>query len=261
FDEELEAPIEDQPLPVDASPTALLPGYIADSNPEEDEEDPEEDLADYPADEETMMIMIKNARNKRKWEGNHNGSSSRKNKGHKVPRAYTSWPINKKAYAGSLPLYNQCKFYHNGPCTIKCRNYKKVGHIIQNYRTPATTGNQQTPTCYECGSLRHYRSECPIAKFQKRIDMIHGGVRASKPKNNQNQQQPKRGKKLAELTLQGTGRRNMTADLSRCVLNATIAMMVHVLPNSLSATDLAICPMTVGVLQMPILLTTKGALG
>ncbi|GKB40267.1 hypothetical protein Tco_0885209, partial [Tanacetum coccineum] len=42
-----EAPIEDQPLPADASPTALSPGYVADSNPEED---PEENHADYPAD-------------------------------------------------------------------------------------------------------------------------------------------------------------------------------------------------------------------
>ncbi|GJV51471.1 hypothetical protein Tco_1447212 [Tanacetum coccineum] len=49
-DEELEAPMEDQPLPVDASPTALSPGYIADSDSEEDEEDPEEDPADHPAD-------------------------------------------------------------------------------------------------------------------------------------------------------------------------------------------------------------------
>ncbi|GJW59471.1 hypothetical protein Tco_0108806 [Tanacetum coccineum] len=42
-----EAPLEDQPLPADASPTALSPGYVADSDPEED---PEEDHADYPAD-------------------------------------------------------------------------------------------------------------------------------------------------------------------------------------------------------------------
>ncbi|GKA67340.1 hypothetical protein Tco_0767148, partial [Tanacetum coccineum] len=42
-----EAPWEDQPLPVDASPVALSPGYVADSDPEED---PEEDHADYPAD-------------------------------------------------------------------------------------------------------------------------------------------------------------------------------------------------------------------
>ncbi|GJT10950.1 hypothetical protein Tco_0857992 [Tanacetum coccineum] len=49
-DEELEEPMEDQPLPADASPTALSPGYIADSDPEEDEEDPEEDLADHHVD-------------------------------------------------------------------------------------------------------------------------------------------------------------------------------------------------------------------
>nr|GEY27122.1 hypothetical protein [Tanacetum cinerariifolium] len=46
-----EAPLEDQPLPADALPIALSPGYVADSDPDEDlEEDPEEDHADYPAD-------------------------------------------------------------------------------------------------------------------------------------------------------------------------------------------------------------------
>ncbi|GKF34870.1 hypothetical protein Tco_0108070, partial [Tanacetum coccineum] len=46
-----EAPLEDQPLPADASPTALSPGYVADSDPDEDlEEDPEEDHAYYPTD-------------------------------------------------------------------------------------------------------------------------------------------------------------------------------------------------------------------
>ncbi|GKC18804.1 hypothetical protein Tco_1020954, partial [Tanacetum coccineum] len=48
--EELEAPREDQPLPVDASPIALSLGYIADFDLEEDEEDPKEDLADHPID-------------------------------------------------------------------------------------------------------------------------------------------------------------------------------------------------------------------
>ncbi|GJY19222.1 hypothetical protein Tco_0390713 [Tanacetum coccineum] len=42
--------MEDQPLPADVSPTALSPGYIADSDPEKDEEDLKEDPADYPAD-------------------------------------------------------------------------------------------------------------------------------------------------------------------------------------------------------------------
>ncbi|GKF44684.1 hypothetical protein Tco_0131236, partial [Tanacetum coccineum] len=47
--------IEYQPLPADASRTALSPGYIANSDLNEDlevdpKDDPEEDLADYPAD-------------------------------------------------------------------------------------------------------------------------------------------------------------------------------------------------------------------
>ncbi|GJX57994.1 hypothetical protein Tco_0289384 [Tanacetum coccineum] len=41
---------EEQPLPAAVSSTTDSPGYIADSDPEEDKEDPEEDLADYPAD-------------------------------------------------------------------------------------------------------------------------------------------------------------------------------------------------------------------
>ncbi|GKE81484.1 hypothetical protein Tco_1551484 [Tanacetum coccineum] len=46
-----EAPLKDQPLPVDASPAALSPGYVVDSDPDEDlEENPEDDHADYPAD-------------------------------------------------------------------------------------------------------------------------------------------------------------------------------------------------------------------
>ncbi|GKA82970.1 hypothetical protein Tco_0789718 [Tanacetum coccineum] len=52
-------------------------------------------------------------------------------------------------------------------------------------RTLAAARNQQTHTCYECGSLRYYKRECPIVKFQNRVDMIHGRVMASKPKTMQ----------------------------------------------------------------------------
>nr|GFC64427.1 hypothetical protein [Tanacetum cinerariifolium] len=47
--EELKEPMENQPLPADASPTALSPGYVVDFDLEKDEKDPKEDLADYPA--------------------------------------------------------------------------------------------------------------------------------------------------------------------------------------------------------------------
>nr|GFA02809.1 reverse transcriptase domain-containing protein [Tanacetum cinerariifolium] len=86
--------------------------------------------------------VVENASDKRRWESNHNGSLSQQNKGHKVPTAHTAWPINKNAYDGSLPLCNQYKSHHSGPCTVKYENYKKVGHIIQNFGTPATAKNQ-----------------------------------------------------------------------------------------------------------------------
>nr|GFD53107.1 hypothetical protein [Tanacetum cinerariifolium] len=50
--EELKEPMEDQPLPADASPIALSPDYVVDSNPKKDEKDPKEDPADYPANRE-----------------------------------------------------------------------------------------------------------------------------------------------------------------------------------------------------------------
>ncbi|GKG21289.1 hypothetical protein Tco_0383884, partial [Tanacetum coccineum] len=43
-------PAEELPLPTTASPTADSPGYVPESDLEEDDEDPEEDPADYPAD-------------------------------------------------------------------------------------------------------------------------------------------------------------------------------------------------------------------
>nr|GEV21126.1 hypothetical protein [Tanacetum cinerariifolium] len=46
-----EAPLEDQPLPTDASPTDASSVYVTDSDPDKDpEEDPEKDHANYPND-------------------------------------------------------------------------------------------------------------------------------------------------------------------------------------------------------------------
>ncbi|GKA26995.1 reverse transcriptase domain-containing protein [Tanacetum coccineum] len=150
--------------------------------------------------EQQEYKVAENASNKRKWEGNHNGSSSQQNKGHKLPRAHTTWPFNKKAYAGTLPLCNRCKLHHNGQCTVKFGNCKKVDHMTRDCRNPAAARNQRTHACYECGSLRHFKSECPIVKFQKRVDKKISTLAERQAENkrklnntsnnNQNQQQP-----------------------------------------------------------------------
>ncbi|GKD54383.1 putative reverse transcriptase domain-containing protein [Tanacetum coccineum] len=180
--------------------------------------------------EQQECKVAENANNKRKWEGNHNGR-----------------------------------------CTVKFGNCKKVDHMTQDCRNPAAARNQRTHACYECGSLRHFKSECPIVKFQKHVDKKISTLAERQTENkrklnntsnnNQNQQQPNKRQNTgkAYTTVHGE-KKNIMADLSCCVLNATITMMVHVLPNATSATELAIWPVTVGVLQMPMLLTTKGSL-
>ncbi|GKD27535.1 reverse transcriptase domain-containing protein, partial [Tanacetum coccineum] len=81
-----------------------------------------------------------------------------------VVQAYAAVTGERKEYAGTLPLCNKCKFHHNGPCTIKCANYKRVGHLTRDCWSYVVTNNHRTLTCYECGNQGHYRSDCPKLK-------------------------------------------------------------------------------------------------
>ncbi|GKC13281.1 hypothetical protein Tco_1010063 [Tanacetum coccineum] len=56
-------------------------------------------------------------------------------------RAYTTGPDNKNGYVVKLPLNNECKLHHTGPCTVKCNHCKRVSHMTRDCRTPipATT--------------------------------------------------------------------------------------------------------------------------
>nr|GEZ17763.1 retrovirus-related Pol polyprotein from transposon TNT 1-94 [Tanacetum cinerariifolium] len=80
----------------------------------------------------------------------------------------------KKEYVGTLPLFNKCKFHHNGSCTVKCANCKRVGHLTQDCKSPAATNNQRTLICYECGNQGRYRSDCPELKNQNHENQARG---------------------------------------------------------------------------------------
>ncbi|GJV01711.1 putative reverse transcriptase domain-containing protein [Tanacetum coccineum] len=64
----------------------------------------------------------------------------------------------------------------NSKCTIKCANYKRVGHLTRDCRSPATTNNQRNLTFYECGNQGHYKSDCPELKNQNHGNQARGVV-------------------------------------------------------------------------------------
>ncbi|GKB11886.1 reverse transcriptase domain-containing protein, partial [Tanacetum coccineum] len=97
--------------------------------------------------------VTKDASNKRKWEGDHDGSSSQQqNKGHKL---------------------------------IECSSCKRVGHLTIDCKVSAFATTQKPlmekqktkATCYECGILGHYKSSCPKWKSQNQVNK-HGKGKA-----------------------------------------------------------------------------------
>ncbi|GJT25920.1 putative reverse transcriptase domain-containing protein [Tanacetum coccineum] len=96
--------------------------------------------------------------------------------------AYTAGPGDKKPYGGTKPLCTRCNYHHDGPCTQKCTNYKKIGHSARDYKgRPAAANNNNHSnnnnnnqraqglnprgiTCFECGVQGHFRSDCPKMK-------------------------------------------------------------------------------------------------
>nr|GFC80272.1 reverse transcriptase domain-containing protein [Tanacetum cinerariifolium] len=70
---------------------------------------------------------------------------------------------------------SKCKLHHEGLCTIRCGNCKRVGHQTKDCRVtvnPNTQGaaveNQQGVVCYECGRPGHFRKDCPKLRNQNR---------------------------------------------------------------------------------------------
>nr|GFA35418.1 hypothetical protein [Tanacetum cinerariifolium] len=159
--------MEDQPLLTDASPTALLPGYIDDSNPEEDEEDPEEDPVDCPANG---------------GDNDDNESSDDDDDDDNLEKQGKD-DEEEEHLASVDPSVVPIDDLETMTTVNQGMSVEEIERVLT--QTPATAKNQRTRTCYECGSLRHYKNECLIVKSHKFMDMIHGRVRASNPKTMQ----------------------------------------------------------------------------
>nr|GFC33562.1 hypothetical protein [Tanacetum cinerariifolium] len=94
-------------------------------------------------------------------------------------RAYTAGNNERKGYVGLFPYCNKCKLHHEGLCTIRYGNCKKVGHQTRDCRVTfnpnsqgAAVGNPQGIVCYECGKPEHFGRDCPKLRNQNRGNQI-----------------------------------------------------------------------------------------
>nr|GEY19215.1 reverse transcriptase domain-containing protein [Tanacetum cinerariifolium] len=155
-------------------------------------------IANQLMDKKLRGYAARSAENKRRMESN-----PRDNHGQQPPfkrqnttrqnvaRAYTAMNNERKGYVGSLPYYNKCKLHHEGLCTIRYGNCKKVEHQTRDCRVTvnpntqgAIDGNPQGIVCYECGRLRHFKKDCPKLRNQN-----HRNQKTKKPKKKQDWKQ------------------------------------------------------------------------
>ncbi|GJW11672.1 putative reverse transcriptase domain-containing protein [Tanacetum coccineum] len=62
--------------------------------------------------------------------------------GQNVAKAYTVGNSERRGYARPLPYCNKCKLHHEGKCTVKCSNCKRVGYLTRDCRAPVATTTQ-----------------------------------------------------------------------------------------------------------------------
>ncbi|GJR07931.1 putative reverse transcriptase domain-containing protein [Tanacetum coccineum] len=144
------------------------------------------EMATELMDRRNNTFAERQAENKRKFEDTpRNNQTQQPNKRQNTGRAYATGNGDRKPYEGAKPRCPKCNFNHYGPCTPKCTNCKKLGHLAKDCRSrPATANNNNNRNnnnnnnrnnnnpraqgantnaivCFECGAPGHFRNNCP----------------------------------------------------------------------------------------------------
>ncbi|GKF08771.1 hypothetical protein Tco_0042995 [Tanacetum coccineum] len=97
--------------------------------------------------EKLKGYAIKNAENKRRFDNNPRDNHGQQQpfkrqnvNGQNGARAYAVGNnIERRGYSRALPYRIKFRLHHEGPCTMKCGNCKRVGHITRDYRAAVAT--------------------------------------------------------------------------------------------------------------------------
>ncbi|GKC67998.1 putative reverse transcriptase domain-containing protein [Tanacetum coccineum] len=113
-------------------------------------------IANQLMDKKLQGYAARSAENKKRMESNPRDNRGQQppfkrqnTSGQNVARAYTAGNNERKGYVGPLPYCNKCRLHHEGLCTVRCGNCKKVGHQTKDCRAAALNtqraivGNQQ----------------------------------------------------------------------------------------------------------------------
>ncbi|GKB46880.1 reverse transcriptase domain-containing protein [Tanacetum coccineum] len=104
-------------------------------------------IANDLMDQKVRAYAKRQTENKRKFD-NNNQAQQQPPKKQSVAIAYTTGSGERNEYAGTLPLCYRFKLHRNGPCTVKCGNCKKVGHMTRDCRNLTAAKNQRTITYF-----------------------------------------------------------------------------------------------------------------
>nr|GEU91305.1 hypothetical protein [Tanacetum cinerariifolium] len=151
-------------------------------------------------DKKMLTHAERQAKHKRKFDDTSRNTKHQQQppKRNNVARAYTAGQGDMKPYGGTKPLCPKYNYHHDGPCALKCTNCKKIGHLARdckgrlvaannnnnknNNQNNNNNNNQKAQgatargiTCYECGVLGHYKSDCPKLKSGNQRNRARNG--------------------------------------------------------------------------------------